>query len=229
MERAWLMKKIIVLIVVAVFTIQSQASVVPHDMPTIIALISLHKNIKKAEDAALKKVSTSYVVQTDVTSNTNTFHAARTTLNTKLKNAYSYVVFAGAISSTSVSLYKLIDEYTELSKSASKSFFKKPMCTWYYMETNLKLAKEVKALKVLLATLTASGTNIMLSTMADKLNLIYQIKGKIDSMRNLITRTYWWCKSVFSSGFKMFYIWDVLNSNVTDGIAKGVIDLWCKG
>lgn len=223
------MKKLCFLLIAALVCVVANASVLPHDPATIEALISLHKQIKKAEDKALKKVALSYGTQTEVTSNTNKFHETRTALNSKLNNAYSYVVLAGAIGSTSNSLYKLIDEYIDLTEAASKTIFKKPMCTWYYTEATLALAKEVKDLKSLIATMTASGLNVMRSSMDDKLDLIFHIKSKIDSMRSLVSRTYWWCSVAATGGFKVYYIGDILNSKVTDGIAKGIINSWNKG
>ena len=102
------------------------------------------------------------------------------------------------------------------------------MATWYYAEANYALAKEVKATKALLATMTASGMNIMRSSMDEKLNLIFAIKGQIEKMRDIIDRTYWWCSVVVNGGFKHYYIWDILNSEVTDAIARGIINQWIQ-
>lgn len=225
------MRKIIAMLLLVGMTVSARADVIPlpDDLPTITALISLHKKMKKAEDNAAEKVTVSYGTQTEATKETNTFYVARSTLDSKLNNAYSYVVLAGALSSTTTSLYRLIEEYTTLTKAASKTIFKKPMCTWYYMEANYALAKEVKSLKVLVASLTASGTNVLRSSMEEKLTLTFQIKASIEKMRSIIDRTYWWCSVVATGGFKFYYVWDILNSDVTDAIAKGIINQWCNG
>lgn len=225
------MKKIVMLISLSLLSIcEISAGVVPlpNDLPTIEALISLHKKMKKAEDAALEKIGISLAEQGQVTKKTNKFNEARTTLNGKVNNAYSYVVLAGALSSTTRSLYDLIKEYTTFTKAASSTLFKKPMATWYYAEANYALAKEVKATKALLATMTASGMNIMRSSMDEKLNLIFAIKAQIEKMRDIIDRTYWWCSVVVNGGFKHYYIWDILNSEVTDAIARGIINQWIQ-
>lgn len=201
---------------------------IPNDLPTIEALMSLHKTMKKAEDKALEKIGVSYGIQTEVSKNTSKFNEVRTTLDSKLNNKYSYIIFAGAISTTTRSLYNLLQEYTRFTKAASSTLFKKPMCTWYYMEANYALAKEIKATKVLIATMTANGFNLSRSSMDEKMNLIFTVKSSIDKMRDIIDRTYWWCSVVVNGGFKYYFIWDILNSNVTDEIAKGIINQWYK-
>ena len=67
----------------------SYAVVIPKDLPTIEALIALHKCIKKDEDQALGRVATSFGEQSLVTKGANKFNEVRTTLNTKMSNAHS--------------------------------------------------------------------------------------------------------------------------------------------
>ena len=82
----------------------------PNDQPTIEALISLHKLIKKEEEKALEKVSVSYGEQSLVTNGATKFNDVRMTLNSKLNNAYSYVILGAALASTGTDLYRLIDQ-----------------------------------------------------------------------------------------------------------------------
>ena len=79
----------------------------PEDLPTIEALIDLHKDIKGAEDDAMRNIAISYGEQSAATKKTVSFNDVRTTLNTKLSNAYSYVLLAAALSGTANSLYTL--------------------------------------------------------------------------------------------------------------------------
>lgn len=201
----------------------------PADLPSIEALMSLHKTMKSAEDKALNKITLSYVTQTEATKQTIKFNDVKTTLNSKLNNAYSYVVFAGSLSSTTKSLYDLINEYSTFTKAASSTLFKKPMCTWYYVEANFALAREIKNLKAQIATFTASGFNLMRSSMQEKLDMIMYMKTTIEKMRGIINRTYWWCSVVVQEGFKFYYISDILNSDVTDNLAKSIINKWKIG
>ena len=61
---------------------KSHAYVIPKDLPTIEALIALHKAVKKDEDQALKRVATSFGEQSLVAKGAIKFNDVRTTLDT---------------------------------------------------------------------------------------------------------------------------------------------------
>ena len=77
--------------------VKASAFIIPKDLPTIEALIALHKAIKKDEDKALTRVATSYGEQSLIEKGAEKFNDVRTTLDTRMNNAYSYLVLAGAI------------------------------------------------------------------------------------------------------------------------------------
>lgn len=116
----------------------------PDDMPTIEALISLHKLIKKEEDKAMEKVAASYGEQSLVTKGAKAFNDVRTTLDTKLNNAYSYLILGTALASTGTDLYALIRDYSNFTKNTVKYTFKKPAVAWYYTEANFACNREIK-------------------------------------------------------------------------------------
>ena len=200
----------------------------PNDFPTIEALISLHKMIKGQEDAARDRIAVSFGEQSMVTKGANKFNDVRTTLDTKLSNGYSYVLLAACLSSTANSMYKLIQEYSEFAQLSAKYTTKKPMVGWYFAEANLACSREIKNIKALYMTMTASGLNVMKASMDEKLNLVNAIKTSIDAMRGIIDSAYWWASAVAIGGFHYDYIWDILNSEVTDEIANGLIKQWNK-
>ena len=92
----------------------------PKDLPTFEALMALHKAVKKDEDQALARIATSFGEQSLVTKGAEKFNDVRSTLDTKLNNAYSYVVLAAAISSTASSLYLLTKEYKDFTVNTYK-------------------------------------------------------------------------------------------------------------
>ena len=198
----------------------------PSDMATIEALISLHKIMKSEEDKAMEKIAVSFGEQSLVTKGANKFNDVRTTLDSKLNNAYSYVIFAASISSTANSLYRLIKDYTEFTGATASSVMKKPMVAWYYTEAMYACNREIKNIKALYATMTASGLNVMKASMDEKLDLLMQLKTYIDNMRGIIDNAYTWCSIVAIGGFHYDYIWDILNSEVKDKIAEDVINNW---
>jgi hypothetical protein len=220
----------IILIMMVFLLIQGKALAIewPQDFTTIEALISLHKMIKGEEDAARDKIAVSFGEQSLVTKGANKFNDARTTLDSKLSNGYSYVLLAASLSYTASSMYKLIQEYSEFAQLSVQYSTKKPMVAWYFAEANLACSREIKNIKALYLTMTASGLNVMKASMDEKLNLVNSIKTSIDTMRGIIDSAYCWASIVAVGGFHYDYIWDILNSEVTDEIATGLINQWNK-
>lgn len=198
----------------------------PKDQPTIEALISLHKLIKKEEDKALEKVSASYGEQSLVTKGATKFNDVRTTLDTKLNNAYSYLILGTALATTGTDLYALIRDYSNFTRNTVKYTTKKPVVAWYYTEANFACAREIKNIKKMYITLSASGTNVMKASMDEKLQLVNTLHMYISNMRHIIDSANLWCSIVATGGFHYDYIWDILNSDVKDEIAEQVIDKW---
>ena len=222
------MRKVIFTVVFMVMPLISYAVDfdIPHDPGTIEALISLHKLIKGEEDKALAKVTASFREQSVITKGAGKFSAVRTVLDSKLNNGYSYVILAGALGSTANDLYRLINEYSRFTHSTFGNTFKKPIVAWYYAEANVACARELKIIKALYATMTASGMNVMKASMDEKLRLVMELKSCIDNMRGIIDSANVWCSIITVGGFRYDYIWDILNSEVTDKIAEGVITKW---
>ena len=200
---------VVIFTVLMAFGSSCHAIEYPKNAPLIEALIQLHKDMKHAEDNAR-----------------DDFHDVKTTLNTKLSNAYSYVLLAAALSGTANSLYKLINEYADFTSSMASTVTSKPMVGWYYAEAVYACEREIKNIKALYTTMTASGLNIMKASMDEKLNMIFQIKASIDSMLRIIEDASFWCSCVAIGGFAHDYIWDILNSDVTNAIAEGLITKW---
>lgn len=201
----------------------------PKDLPTFEALMALHKCVKKDEDAALQRVATSFGEQSIVTKGAKKFNDVRTTLDTKLNNAYSYVVLAGAISSTANSLYLLTKEYADFTENTYQNVLKKPFVAWYFTEANVAVAREIKHCYTLYASVAASGINVMKASMDEKLNLVMTLKTSIDRARYIIDNANLYCYMITECGWKPDYIWEILTSEVKDEIAKIVINNWNKG
>ena len=201
----------------------------PKDLPTFEALMALHKCVKKDEDAALQRVATSFGEQSLVTEGAQKFNDVRTTLDTKLNNAYSYVVLAGAISSTANALYLLGKEYSDFTQNTYQNVLKKPFVAWYYTEANVAISREIKHCYSLYASVAASGINVMKASMDEKLNLVLTLKTSIDRARYIIDNANLYCYLITDCGWKPDYIWEILTSDVKDEIVKVVINKWNKG
>lgn len=198
----------------------------PNDLPTIEALMNLHKCIKKDEDAALARVVTSFGEQSLITKGTIKYNNLRSTLDSKLNNAYSYMVLASALSATSISLYKLTSEYAKFTETTFKTVQKKPFVAWYYTDANVAIAREIKHLRKLYLSLAASGLNLMKASMDEKLDLIFTLKNSIDKALSIINKANLYCFLVTDCGWKPDYIWEIKNSAIRDEIANKLSGKW---
>ena len=205
------------------------AYVLPKDLPTIEALISLHKAVKKDEDQALQRVATSFGEQSLLTKGAIKFNDVRTTLDTKLSNAHSYLVLAGAISSTANSLYQLVRDYKDFTSNTFIHVSKKPFVACYYADANVAISREVKHCYKLYASVAAFGINLMKASMDEKMNLVMTLKSTIDKARYIIDNANLYCFLITDCGWKPDYIWEILNSTVKDEIAEKVINKWKQG
>lgn len=218
----------VIILIAMLLPFKSLAFDFPKDLPTFEALMALHKAVKKDEDQALARIATSFGEQSLVTKGAEKFNDVRSTLDTRLNNAYSYVVLAAAISSTASSLYLLTKEYKDFTANTYKYVSKKPFVAWYYAEANVAIAREIKHAQKLYATVAASGINLMKASMDEKLNLVMSLKDTIENARRIIDNANLYCYLVTDCGWKPDYIWEILTSDVKDEIASAVIDRWNK-
>lgn len=217
-----------IILIAILLPFKSLAFDFPKDLPTFEALMALHKAVKKDEDQALARIATSFGEQSLVTKGAEKFNDVRSTLDTKLNNAYSYVVLAAAISSTASSLYLLTKEYKDFTANTYKYVSKKPFVAWYYAEANVAIAREIKHAQKLYATVAASGINLMKASMDEKLNLVMSLKDTIENARRIIDNANLYCYLVTDCGWKPDYIWEILTSDVKDEIVTAVIGKWNK-
>lgn len=206
--------------------VRTSAFIIPKDLPTIEALIALHKAVKKDEDKALQRVAASFGEQSLITKGAEKFNDVRTALDTKMNNAYSYIVLAGAISSTANSLYQLVKEYKDFTENTFSNVSKKPFVAWYYADANVAISRETKHCYTLYASVAASGINLMKASMDEKLDLVMTLKATIDRARYIIDNANLYCYLVTDCGWNPDYIWEILNSEVKDAIVEKVIDKW---
>ena len=216
----------IAMLAVLLLPLKSAAFDWPKDMPTFEALMALHKAVKKDEDQALARIATSFGEQSLVTKGAEKFNDVRSTLDTRLNNAYSYVVLAAAISSTASSLYLLTKEYKDFTVNTYRHVSEKPFVAWYYTEANVAIAREIRHARKLYATVAASGINLMKASMDEKLNLVMSLKDTIENARRIIDNANLYCYLVTDCGWKPDYIWEILTSEVKDGIVSAVVNKW---
>lgn len=222
------MKKILTIIAFLCCTtgIYAGKYVIPDDLPTIEALIKLHKMMAKAEDNAVTQVSLSKVEEDAISDKTSKFDRVRQTLNSKLDTAYQWVALATTISHVTLESYNAVKDYAAYTKLVTKYVRKKPMLAWYFYECNVNLNREIKLMKTSVVTLLATQTNLLKASAQQRLDMALEIQGYIAQIRSIINGALWWGKCVAIGGFEYDYIWDILNSDVMNGIVDNAVSLW---
>jgi len=200
----------------------------PDDQPTIEALIGYHKALKKAEESSKKKLEESTIEQSFTEKASKKFNEVRSTLDSKLNNVYSYVILAASLTKTSVAVYKAIEEYTDYTKMTANYLKKYPFAAFYFTNANYAISKEVKRMKNNIAIFAASETGIWRAPMNDKVNMLLQLQTSVQIIRGYINNGRWFCLLMSYGNWKPDYIWEILNSDVTEAIAKRVIEEWCR-
>ena len=186
------MKKFIVvfslLMLIAPLSIKAIDFSWPGDIPTIEALIALHKEMKKNEDMALTQVTTVTAEQEVTTNITSKISDVKQILNTKLNDVNSYLMLATTITNTTQKLQYLIKEYESFITICTPVVKEKPAVSVRYAGTHKQLADETKRLTKSIAAFSAAGLNILKASMDEKFKLIYIIDDSITRMRGVISK-----------------------------------------
>lgn len=222
------MRKLLSIFLFLCFSISIHAGkyVLPDDLPTIEALIKLHKMMAKAEDNSVKQVGLAKVEEDAISDRTSKFDRVRQTLNSKLDTAYQWVYLATTISHVTLESYNAVKDYVAYTKLVTKYVTKKPQMAWYFYECNVNINREINLLKKSVVTLLATQTNLLKASVQQRIDMVIEIQTYISQIRSIISSALWWGNCVAIGGFEYDYIWDILNSDVMNGIVDDAVSLW---
>ena len=223
------MKKIVTILLLFIglsTNLNAGSFALPSDLPTIEALIKLHKMIAKAEDNSIVQTGASKVEEDAIADRTSKFEDVRKTLNSKLENAYQWVYLGGMISHISLESYKTVKDYVDYTKFMTKNIKHKPQLGWYYLECNYNIKKKVDLLSKSVVTLLAAQTNILKASMQERIMMAAKIQSEIESIHHIITNGMWWARCITIPGVHYDFVWDILNSEMKDEIVKAAIARW---
>lgn len=198
----------------------------PADLPTIEALMELHKKVAKAEEESKKKLSAATIIRTETKKATNKFYDVREELNSKLDAGYQWVALAGGLSRLSLQIMDLTKDYVAYTKFFAEYGKKKPAIAFQYASCNYMVYKKVKLIEKSMATLAASNFNLFKCTMKERMQLIWDLQSETGQIQGIINNSYWYARALMMGGFHYDFIWDILTSEVTDQIATDVINQW---
>ena len=194
------MKKVLMMIVVVgvgmTWPQTGRAGIIPHDLPTIEALISQHKKNMSAEDASNQQLAANASIKAMVKEVAKKYDEVKTILDKKSNDALSYIALAGEMSQCVTNTVRLTREYREFSNFAAKHTKGKPMIAWYTF------------------------------TNKERMNIIWTLNQSISNMRDVIQQAYMWCDLMVGGYVQEEHIWDILKSETLQEIGEKVKKEW---
>ena len=222
------MRKILILTVLigVAYPYTGQAGILPHDLPTIEALIDQHKECMSAEDASNRQLAANAAIKDMVKDVAKKYDEVKSTLDKKSGDALAYLSLAAEMSRCVTNTVRLTKEYSEFTRFAAEHTGSKPMVAWYTLEANNKVYKELKNIRKMYLAVAATGTNFFRATNKERMNIIWTLNQSIMNMRDVIQQAYMWCDLLVGGYVHEDHIWEILNSSVLEDIGKTVINEW---
>ena len=202
------------------------AGILPHDLPTIEALIDQHKECMSAEDASNKQLAANATIKAMVKDVAKKYDEVKSTLDKKSGDALAYLSLAAEMSRCVTNTVKLTKEYSEFTRFAANHVGSDPMIAWYTLEANNKVYKELKNIRKMYLAVAATGTNFFRATNKERMNIIWTLNQSIVNMRDVIQQAYMWCDLLVGGYVHEDHIWEILNSSVLEDIGRTVINEW---
>lgn len=207
---------------------------IPVDPPTIEALISAHKQIKKEEDAMLVQLNLTKEEFSKSKKFTDKWKQTTDVLHKRLDDANSYIVLAMDIVKIANSLKQLIEEYADFTTLTYRYAAKKPYTLLFWSKANLQIKREVTKTTKLITefvgneAISAAGINILKATMKEKYQLIGLIQQNIFNIRSCIRHNDLVCRSALIFGFKPYHLDDFVGRDTEELITAKLIAQWYK-
>ena len=218
--------KIIMVMMTFAFPLTGLAGILPHDLPTIEALIDQHKECMSAEDASNKQLAANAAIKDMVKDVAKKYDEVKSTLDKKSGDVLAYLSLAAEMSRCVTNTVRLTKEYSEFTRFAAAHAKSKPMVAWYTLEANNKVYKELKNIRKMYLAVAATGTNFFRATNKERMNIIWTLNESIVRMRDVIQQAYMWCDLLVGGYVHEDHIWEILNSSVLEDIGKTVINEW---
>ena len=202
------------------------AGILPHDLPTIEALIDQHKQNMRAEDESNRQLAANASIKAMVKDVSKKYDEVKTILDKKSNDALAYLALATEMSRCVTNTVRLTKEYQEFTSFAARHATSKPMVAWYTLEANNKVYKELKSIRKMYLAVAATSTNFFRATNKERMNIIWTLDQSIMRMRDVIQQAYMWCDLLVGGYVHEDHIWEILNSSVLEDIGKTVINEW---
>ena len=210
----------------SLIVLPAHAGILPHDLPTIEALIDQHTECMGAEDESNRQLAANASIKAMVKEASKKYDEVKSILDKKSNDALSYLALAAEMSRCVTTTIRLTNEYTEFSRFAAAHTGDKPMIAWYTFEANYKVYKEIKNIRKMYLAVAASETQFFRATNKERMNIIWTLDQSIMKMRDVIQQAYMWCDLMVGGYVHEDHIWDILKSETLEEIGKSVIKEW---
>ena len=220
-------KKLILTVLMGMaFPYTGLAGILPHDLPTIEALIDQHKECMSAEDASNKQLAANATIKAMVKDVAKKYDEVKSTLDKKSGDALAYLSLAAEMSRCVTNTVRLTKEYSEFTRFAAEHAGSKPMVAWYTLEANNKVYKELKNIRKMYLAVAATETKFFRATNKERMNIIWTLNQSIMNMRDVIQQAYTWCDLLVGGYVRESHIWEIIDMSVLEEIGKSVIKEW---
>lgn len=216
--------------VVALFMVVSLAAganvFFPTDMPTITALIELHKGVAKQQSRAVARIGKSAEGQLLIKQKAENIENNTTTMRSRTNNVHSWVILAGTLTKAANEIDALIKEYTEFQTTTYNAFKQNSQALWYYQKSNEDIAREIKRARQVFTGL--AGTSVMQATMAERLQLAYRIVDIIETARRIIYRASIYVTTMVPHDNIFITLQNSLSEEDKNALIKQTVSTWKK-
>lgn len=202
------------------------AAVAPDDLPTIEALIDVHKRMRKAEDLAVLELTTIEETHSLTKKSTIDFNRTRTALNKRMSDVNSYLSLALQLTNITLKVKNLLENYVDFSETTYRHALSQPFTLAYYVNANVKIKKEVEHVSKMVAGFTAAGINLLKATMQEKYMVLGQIDTAVGRINRVISHANLVCRGMVRTGVKSYHIKEIINDKTNKEIADKLIGLW---
>lgn len=198
----------------------------PNDIPTIEALISAHKAMKKAEDIAILDLSSISATHKQTSGFANKYKEAKSMLNQRLADVNSAITLVSSIFSVTLKLKNLMEDYKDFTVITYKNAKRQPFLLLTYTNANKQIVDETKRIAAKCTQFALFQTNVLKATMEEKKQILEFISMNIASVQRIISQATWTCRSLLATGIKEYHVKDLIESS--EDIINKIIGLWKK-
>lgn len=220
------MKRVIIISLIIAFLGMTSNTFAVTDIPTLEAMISLHKMTNTKELAIREKLTWLNAGQIVTKQETTGFKKTMDIYHQRLQDAQGWMQLATTLASLGMKIYNTEKDMEEFFAASPELVKKGAIPAAVYASGVYKIQKDIRKAIKDLATLEISNLNILRSTMKQKLQLVYFIDATISSIRSTMEYTLFYCRWCTRSEFIRENIRYLFTTEMSKDAAGKALELW---